>query len=62
MKKPDSVEDGATTSRAMVIGGWIVADTVGWRENDADQTATAMVFIPDPDHIWEIKRSKEATP
>lgn len=35
------------TSRAKVIGGWIVSDYV------ADGPA-GMVFIPDPNHDWEI--------
>ena len=39
----------SATHRAKVIGGWIVHSVVGNSE-----IGTSMVFVPDPNHEWEI--------
>ena len=41
---------GSATYRAKVYGGWIVHD-FNWIEKNP---CSAMVFIPDPEHKWEI--------
>jgi hypothetical protein len=38
---------GETTCRAKVIGGWVLN---AWTEGQAE----SMVFIPDPEHLWEV--------
>jgi hypothetical protein len=43
------------TFRAKVIGGWVILsfyEQVGTNERIQSES---MVFIPDPDHQWEIK-------
>lgn len=50
-------EGGCITHRAKVIGGWIVknmcwADSPGGK--DSPVQSESMVFIPDPNHEWEI--------
>jgi len=39
------------TSRAKTIGGWIMSDVV---VNNVGN-ASAMVFVADPEHKWEIE-------
>lgn len=42
------------TVRAKVIGGWVLC-TSGFCSEAADEVSSSMVFIPDPNHDWEIK-------
>lgn len=45
------------TSRAKVIGGWIVR-SVAWSKRDHDWTfhlSESSVFVPDPNHEWTIE-------
>lgn len=52
------------TSRAKVFGGWIVTHITGCdhvNEKDKDDKAwterrTSLVFVPDPNHEWEIEK------
>lgn len=47
------------TSRAKVFGGWLVYNytysTV--MKNESIHCSESMVFIPDPNHEWEIDKS-----
>jgi hypothetical protein len=43
--KWERMTDPWTTARAKVIGGWLVS-----HEDN-------MVFIPDPEHLWEVEES-----
>lgn len=45
---------GISTTRARVIGGWVVKD-LNWTPSS---TSSSMVFIPDRDHEWEIEPSQ----
>jgi hypothetical protein len=49
--------DGGPTDRAKVIGGWIVRSLErDYNVHDgAMNLSTAMVFVPDPGHEWEVK-------
>lgn len=38
-------------ARAKVIGGWIVNT---WSHANNEVISEALVFIPDPEHKWEI--------
>jgi len=40
------------TERAKVFGGWIVCD---WTAVSGHSGTQSMVFVPDPNHEWEIK-------
>ncbi len=45
------------TSRAKVIGGWIVSHLPRKNQDlfdEGEPIGIGMVFIPDPKHIWEI--------
>ncbi len=45
----------ATTSRAMVFGGWIIHHTISDGTNSKPITRSeAMTFVPDRDHQWSI--------
>lgn len=51
--------DNDFTQRAKVIGGWIIrASTIlagsGFDAGDVPAISESMVFIPDPEHKWEI--------
>jgi hypothetical protein len=39
------------TWRSKVLGGWIVSNTVAMHNTPA----TALCFVPDVEHIWEVK-------
>lgn len=46
------------SARAKVIGGWIVRNvswTNRWGEDQVQCVAESTVFIPDPEHKWEIE-------
>lgn len=47
-----SKTDGFRTCRAYVHGGWIV-NHLTW-SNEQKTESQCMVFIPDPEHKWEI--------
>ena len=40
--------------RTKVIGGWIVYTKITEYLGDAGSLSTSMVFIPDPNHEWEL--------
>jgi hypothetical protein len=40
--------------RTKVFGGWVFCESHN-SSDSGDVIATAMVFIPDPDHLWRIK-------
>ena len=43
-----------TTYRVRVIGGWIVKSVmVAWNKEPA--VSQTMVFIADPEHLWEVE-------
>jgi hypothetical protein len=47
-----------STSRAMVIGGWLVSYSrtlMFLGENENGSVSETMVFVPDPNHEWEIE-------
>lgn len=46
----------AQTKRANVIGGWIVVHRELWDDNKGE--VLGMVFIPDPEHLWEVEDEK----
>lgn len=39
------------TDRARVIGGWVLLSSCEVNQSES------MVFIPDPDHEWEIEKT-----
>lgn len=41
------------TFRAPVIGGWIISHG-GYSTDTGDEISTSLVFVPDPNHSWEI--------
>lgn len=49
-----SKDEGNITRRAKVIGGWIINHIV-WTSK-AHAQSESMVFIPDPEHKWEIEK------
>lgn len=40
------------TCRAKVLNGWLVLHFGGY----ANRSTSSMVFLPDPEHKWEIER------
>ena len=52
-------EMSQSVRRAKVIGGWIIQSL--WSECGGDNSvalAESMVFIPDPEHLWEIEQEE----
>ncbi len=48
---------GSNTHRAKVIGGWVVSNdlyTDAANIGNERNLTSSMVFIPDPEHNWEI--------
>lgn len=44
------------TERAKVIGGWVLRNCIKDKQcYEADNNAICMVFIPDPEHKWDIE-------
>lgn len=46
---------GSVTYRAKVIGGWIISNDVYTDDSNKRNITTSMIFVPDPNHEWEIK-------
>lgn len=44
---------GADTLRAKVFGGWVLLNA-DYSSETADVCSSVIVFIPDPNHEWEI--------
>ena len=42
------------TERLKVIGGWIIKSENSLYENGKWALSESMVFVPDPNHEWEI--------
>lgn len=43
------------TRRAEVIGGWVLNNILVLDSNNPIILNESMVFIPDPEHVWEIE-------
>lgn len=42
------------TTRAKVIGGWIVNQTTWTNTSESIAVSESSVFVPDPEHKWEV--------
>ena len=45
-----SVNDDSCTEKLRVPGGWVI------RTSDYGNKTVAMVFVPDPNHLWVIEK------